>query len=308
MRIKELYNLAVQRLNAAGISDPQLEVAVLLGHILGLSRPQLFLAADQDVSRPHRESFEKNLQRRLQREPTAYILGECEFWSLPFRVSPDVLIPRPETEFLIEMTLQKVRQEATLPGPVLDLCTGSGVIAIVLAREMKQWHEIYGADYSLPALRIAQANAALHNVSERVRYINGDLFSAFGSQAQFGLIVTNPPYVEQELIETGEDAATAALQPEVVGHEPQLALDGGKQGGEVIERIAASLPDVLSPGGWFFMEIGAGQSEFVLELFQSLSSFDTMHIYQDYGGQPRVFQARRQGVGSASPTVKVAHG
>ena len=309
MRLKELYNSAVQRLVAGEISDPQLEVAVLLGHVLGMSRAQLFLAAEQVVLRPQIDSFENFLYRRLQREPTAYILGECEFWSLPFRVTQDVLIPRPETEFLIEMTLQMVRQKVdTPPGPVLDLCTGSGVIAVILAREMEQWPEIYGADYSLHALRVAQANAALHRVAERVRYINSDLFSAFGPRAQFGLVVSNPPYVEQELLETGDNAAPAVLQPEVVGHEPHLALDGGKQGREVIERIAAGLPEVLKPGGWFFMEIGAGQAGFVMELFHSLSCFDTMHIYHDYGGQPRVFQARRQGVGSASHMVKVAHG
>lgn len=300
MRLKELYNSAVQRLVTAEISDPQLEVAVLLGHVLGMNRSQLFLAAEQVVSQPHIDSFEKKLQRRLQREPTAYILGECEFWSLPFRVTQDVLIPRPETEFLIEMTLRIIRQEVdTMPGPVLDLCTGSGVIAVILAREMEQCSKIYGADYSLHALRVAQANAALHRVAERVRFINSDLFSAFSPRAQFGLIVSNPPYVEKELLETVNHAACAVMQPEVVGHEPHLALDGGKQGREVIERIAVGLPEVLKPGGWFFMEIGAGQAGFVMELFHSLSCFDTMHIYKDYGGLPRVFQARRQGVRSA---------
>ena len=300
MRLKELYNSAVQRLVTAEISDPQLEVAVLLGHVLGMNRSQLFLAAEQNVSQTQIHSFEKKLQRRLQREPTAYILGECEFWSLPFKVSQDVLIPRPETEFLIEMTLRMVRQQVdALPGPILDLCTGSGVIAVILAREMEQCFEIYGADYSLHALRVAQANAALHRVAERVRYINSDLFSAFSPRAQFGLIVSNPPYVERGLLETDNYAASAVLQPEVVGHEPHLALDGGKQGREVIARIAVGLPGMLKPGGWFFMEIGAGQAGFVMELFHSLSCFDTMHIYHDYGGLPRVFQARRQGVESA---------
>jgi release factor glutamine methyltransferase len=309
MRIKELYNSAVRRLVAADISDPQLEVAVLLGHILDMDRAQLFLAAEQDVPRPQIDSFENFLQRRLHREPTAYILGECEFWSLPFRVTQDVLIPRPETEFLLEMTLQKVRSGKDVsPGPVLDLCTGSGVIAIVLALEMEQWPEIYGTDYSVQALRVAQANAVMHGVAERVRYINSDLFSAFGPGARFGLIVSNPPYVEQEMIKTGDKGATAVLQPEIVEHEPHLALDGGKQGLEVIERIAAGIPGVLKPGGWFFMEIGAGQAEFVMELFQALSCFDAMHIYHDYGGQPRIFQARRQGVGFASSKVKVAYG
>lgn len=299
MRIRELYNSAVQRFIAAEISDPQLEVAVLLGHILGMSQAQLFLAAEQVVSRPQIDSFEIFLQRRLQREPTAYILCECEFWSLPFKVTPDVLIPRPETEFLIEMTLQMVRQGADAPlGPILDLCTGSGVIAVVLAREMEQCPVVYGADYSLPALHVAQTNAALHGVAERVRYIQSDLFSAFASRAQFGLIVSNPPYVEQELLETGDEAATASLQQEVVEHEPHLALDGGKQGREVIERIAVGLPDVLKPGGWFFMEIGAGQDGYVMELFHSLSCFDAMRIYRDYSGQPRVFQACRQHVKS----------
>lgn len=299
MQIKELYNSAVHRLTAAEISDPQLEARVLLGHVLRMNPVQLFLAADREAAPPQLDLFEKILERRLQREPTAYILGRCEFWSLSFHVTKDVLIPRPETEFLIETVLRLVRQEGNAPqGPIVDLGTGSGVIAVVLAREMSQWPEIYGIDNSFAALRVAKVNAELHCVAERVRFINADLFTAFGAHEQFGLIVANPPYVEQELLAAGAAASAGALQPEVVRHEPRLALDGGRQGGEVMTRIADALSAVLKPGGWFFMEIGAGQSDFVLALFHSLSCFEAMHVYHDYAGLPRVFQARRQRIHS----------
>jgi len=295
MRIKELFNSAVHRLTAAEIIDPQLEARVLLCHTLRLTPEQLFLAAEQRVTSQEIDRFEKVIERRLHREPTAYILGRCEFWSLSFYVTRDVLIPRPETEFLIEMVLQAVRQAGNaVQGPIVDLGTGSGVIAIVLAREMSEWSEIYGIDYSLTALRIAKVNAELHRVATQVRFVNADLFTAFAAQKQFGLIVANPPYVEEELLTAPAAESEHSLQPEVVHYEPRLALDGGRDGGEVIARIVAALPAVLKPGGWFFMEIGAGQANFVMKLFQAHSCFEAMHVYQDYAGLPRVFQARRQ--------------
>lgn len=295
MRIKELYNSAVLRLTAAEIIDPQLEARVLLGHTLHMNPVQLVLAAGQKVTPSQTDEFEKVLKRRLQREPTAYILGRCEFWSLSFCVTKDVLIPRPETEFLIEMVLQAVRQAGNaVQGPIVDLGTGSGVIAIVLACEMPECPEIYGTDHSLAALGVAKVNAALHRVANRVRFINADLFTAFAADKQFGLIVTNPPYVEEELLTAAAAESDNSLQPEVVLHEPRQALDGGRKGGEVIARIAAALSAVLKPGGWFFMEIGAGQADFVMALFQAFTCFEAMHVYHDYAGLPRVFQARRR--------------
>jgi release factor glutamine methyltransferase len=299
MRVKELYNSAVHRLTAAAIIDPQLEARVLLGHTLRISPVQLFLTAEQEVAAPHVDRFEKLVARRLLREPIAYILGTCEFWSLSFRVTKDVLIPRPETEFLIEMVLQTVQQAGNaVRGPIVDLGTGSGVIAVVLAREMSGWPEIYGVDCSLAALRVAKVNADLHRVAGRVRFINADLCTAFVANQQFGLIVANPPYVEHDLFAGDAALSDRALQPEVVLHEPRLALDGGRQGGEVMARIAAALPAMLKPGGWFFMEIGAGQTDYVMALFQAQACFEAMHVFHDYAGLPRVFQARRQDVHS----------
>jgi release factor glutamine methyltransferase len=300
MRVKELYNSAVQRLTAVAIIDPQLEARVLLGHTLRISPVQLFLAAEQEVTSSQIDQFEKLLERRLLREPIAYILGTCEFWSLTFRVTKDVLIPRPETEFLLETVLQAVRQAGNeVLGPIADLGTGSGVIAIVLAREMSEWPEIYGVDCSMAALRIAKVNADLHGVAGRVRFINADLCTAFAANQQFGLIVANPPYVEQDLFADSAFGSGNSLQPEVILHEPRLALDGGRQGGEVMARIAAALPAVLKPGGWFFMEIGAGQADFVMALFRARVCLEAMHVYHDYAGLPRVFQARRQRVHSS---------
>jgi release factor glutamine methyltransferase len=292
MQVKVLYSSAVKRLAAAAVADPETEAGVLLGQVLGMTRSQLFLTAEQELPVAARNFFESLLKRRLQGEPTAYILGECEFWSLPFRVSREVLIPRPETEFLLEKVLTTARRLTTEAfGPVLDMGVGSGVIAIVLALEMPHWSEIYGVDRSSAALQIARHNAGKHGVANRVTFINSHLFSGLAPRQQFDLIVTNPPYVERELL----DAVPAVLQREVVQYEPRLALDGGRQGVRVIHEIAVGLSMVLKPGGWFFMEIGAGQAAYVIDLFRSLNFFDSLQIHKDYAGLPRVFQARRQG-------------
>jgi release factor glutamine methyltransferase len=296
MLVKELYTSAARRLTAAGIPAPDLEAGILLGHILRLNRTELMLAADRPMSPATREIFEKKLQRRLHREPIAYILGQCEFWSLPFQVTSDVLVPRPETEVLIEKVLAAAGIPANIPaGPILDLGTGSGAIAIVLALEMRQRQEIYGLDLSQAALRVAMNNAVRHQVADRVRFIRSDWLTAVAPQKQFPLIVANPPYVERELLEhTAAKVSDTILQPEVLFFEPHLALNGGKGGMEKIEQLARGLPAVLMPGGWFFMEVGAGQADQVMKLFDAISCFEALKIHDDYGGLPRVFQARRR--------------
>ena len=285
MKALQLYRLGAKRLQQADIEDAELESALLVGHLLQLSRAQVFLD-ESEVVDGIVQRFEQALSRRLNREPLAYILGEQEFWSLPFYVNGNVLIPRPETELLLETALQVLRGEARDPASVriLDMGTGSGVIPIVLALELPG-ALVSTLDISLAAQLVARKNAERHGVLSRISFITSDWLAAIRRQPLFDLVVTNPPYVARE--------SFAALQPEVSRFEPRLALDGGRNGMDVICRFAGDLAVVLRPGGHFLMEIGADQSHFVTDLFSSFSEFTGLAVYEDYAGLPRIFHARR---------------
>lgn len=282
MKILDLYQNAIERLLTAKIPDARLEVTILLCHLLKISRAELFLN-DKVLLPKTLDEFEELLRRRLQREPISYILGEQEFWSLPFKVTPDVLIPRPETEILIEIVLQIVKNsEKDYQGAILDIGTGSGAIAIILARELPA-ATVFALDLSYAALSIALHNVKHLQTRDRVHLLQSDLLQGIRSQPLFDLIVANPPYVSRDDF--------AALQPEIA-FEPRLALDGGSMGMETIERLADQIWPVLKPRGWFFMEIGAEQSELVKNVF-SARSFENFAVYKDYAGLPRIFQARK---------------
>lgn len=284
MKVRELHQHVIRRLAGASIPDAELEASFLLGHFLKLNRAQLLLHAGDEVAGAVAHEVENSLLRRLQREPLAYIIGEQEFWSLPFYVTPDVLIPRPETELLIEAVL-KTKKETALPaGPLLDLATGSGIIAVVLALELPE-AIVYSLDCSFPALQVAARNAGRHNVRERLHFVNSDCFNGIRAAQDFALVVSNPPYVPGEEL--------PALQPEVRDFEPHLALDGGKEGVAVIRRIAAQAPAVLRDGGWLFMEIGAGQGEHLAQFFTCSRHFDRIEVLKDYAGHDRILKARR---------------
>lgn len=284
MKALDLYQSAFNRLKEADVPDVEIEASLLLGHLLDLSRAQVFLYEDE-LTPIQIQKFEALLSRRLKREPLAYLLEEQEFWSLPFKVNKDVLIPRPETELLLEIALQVVAADVReFFGTVLDMGTGSGVIAIVLALELPKSH-VCSLDVSLDAQEVARTNAKLHEVSERVSFVNSDWLGGIRLAPIFDLVVTNPPYVARETF--------GDLQPEVGRFEPHLALDGGLRGEEEIVSFVGDVSQVIKPGGRFFMEIGADQSEFVMELFSSFPEFDGLAIYNDYAGLPRIFHARK---------------
>ncbi len=280
----ELYEQGVAFLKAAGIEDPQLESAFFLCDILGVSRPQLFISSNL-VSGQDEELFLTYLQRRAKREPFAYIVGHQEFWGLDFAVSPAVLIPRPETELLVEQLLATVSDKQFFAGTILDLGTGSGILPVSLSYELPQANFV-AVDFSPAALKVARHNIDHHSCGQRVSLVAADFLTAFQASAQFDFIVSNPPYVKK--------ATFTDLQPEVVNHEPHLALDGGgEQGLLAITSFAPSVADFLRPGGWFFMEIGFDQKQEVLDLFGSFSSFDHLTVLDDYAGLPRILKARR---------------
>ena len=285
MKARQLYQLGAERLRQADIEDAELESSLLVGHLLHLSRAQVFLD-ETEVADEIMRSFEQALSRRLNREPLAYILGEQEFWSLPFYVNSNVLIPRPETELLLETALQVLRGETRDLSRVriLDMGTGSGVIPIVLALELPG-SLVSTLDISLAAQLVARKNAERHGVLSRISFITSDWLAAIRRRPLFDLLVTNPPYVARE--------SFTGLQPEVSRFEPRLALDGGRAGVDVLCRFAGDLSAVLRPGGHFLMEIGADQSHFVMDLFSSFPEFTGLAVYEDYAGLPRIFHARR---------------
>lgn len=288
MKIHELVEYGMSVLTSAGIPDCASDVYLLLGHCLCKSRTQLLVAAKEDVSGSDYQYCLKLLSRRQKREPLAYILGEQEFWSHSFVVNPSVLIPRPETEFLLEHVLKAVRTEKKIPkGSIIDLCCGSGVIAIILALELRR--KITAIDLSPKALEVARENSCRHNVQSLVHLMRADLLSAIVPERRVSFVVSNPPYVSS-------NAVSREVEPEVRDYEPLMALDGGEKGLDLIAKIRSDLPKILTPGGHVFMEIGHDQGEAVAEMFQEYREgekhFHSIQILKDYAGRDRVLHAR----------------
>ena len=292
MLIHDLLRLAASRLEKAGVENSPREAELLLGHCLGKSRAELYLLSGEELTGEVESQCIKLLQQREQRIPLAYIVGSQEFWSLDFIVSPAVLIPRPETELLVEKGIALLRENNHQRGLVVDLCCGSGVIAVVLAKELGI--PILAVDISLDAIRIARKNAVRHGVSHLISFVQADLLSAFSPVPSFSFVLSNPPYVSREAFDNG-------LQPEVAFHEPHLALDGGKKGLEIIRRIRDELALRLLPGAHFLMEIGDEQGEDVCSLFaqwrNGKEQFSRMTVEQDYSGHDRIFHGLVKGAG-----------
>jgi release factor glutamine methyltransferase len=281
MTLRELLGSAVEQLRRAGIPEAELDARILLEAVTGRNRAGIVLDADKNVARDDQNVYFDYLKRRKRREPLAYILGEQEFWSLPFTVSPDVLIPRPETEFLLDRVLSLSRRENLEQGNILDLCCGSGVIAIVLALETAK--KVFASDISEKAMALTKCNIRRHNLCGKVVQVVADLLTPFAEKQSFSLIVSNPPYVK-----SGD--VLDKLQPEVADFEPHLALDGGISGLDMIKKIHSQLTGILCPGGQFFMEIGADQGTAVTSLFCS-TQFKKVEILKDYAGRDRVLHA-----------------
>lgn len=296
MKIREIFHNTVQRFRQAGILEPELEVSLLLARILDVSRTSLLLSGERLLEGDLLEKFEKDVARRLQREPLAYIHAEKEFWSLSFKVNSDVLIPRPETEQLIELAITTMAREekdaGRRPLDILDLGTGSGIIAVVLALEL-HGARITAVDLSFAALRVAAFNAARHNVERRINFVNSNWLQGISFKNRHDLVLANPPYVAGNMLEETSGGGGGTLAPEVVRFEPRLALDGGDRGLEAIRVIAGDLGATLKEGGWFFMEIGSDQAEEVTDIFQRTAAYDTIVVHNDHAGLPRIFQARR---------------
>ena len=274
-------------LTAHGIITPRLEAEVLLAHALDTERSRLVARLRDALTREELEVFRGLLQRRTQHEPLQYITGVQEFWSLAFKVDARVLIPRPETEVVVETVLRLLSQSAIRnpQSAILDVGAGSGCIAIALAKELPQ-AEVWATDISAEALTVAGENARAHGVAERIHFLQGDVFTPVADRRiSFDLIVSNPPYVARS------DFAT--LQLEVRDWEPRGALDGGPDGLDFYRRLLTEGPAHLRVGGWLVMEVGHGQGSAIMRLAQEQDDLTAYACIADYAGRERVTVASK---------------
>ncbi len=266
---------AVQRLAAAHCDTPQLDAEVLLAHTLNKNRTWLYTFPNAELNAGQSQSFLEAVARRANREPVAYITGHKEFFALDFIVSPAVLIPRPETELLVETALELA---ANLARPTIaDVGTGSGCIAVTLARHLPAANLLAG-DISPAALAIARQNAAQHRVENRITFVAGNLLEPIPTAVD--IIASNPPYISRpELAQT---------MPEVQRHEPRLALEGGVTGLEIIAQLLAQSPKKLKPGGAILIEIGFAQGPAVAALARQHFPQANIQIKPDLAGLDRL--------------------
>ena len=280
MTWREAITAATQRLAA----DPHLvttasrDAELLLLHLLGASRATLFAHPDRKLSQADQLRYDATIARRLTHEPIQYLTGEQEFYGLTLHVTPAVLIPRPETEHLVEAVLEHLPRDQPLR--ILDVGTGSGAIAIALASHLPQ-AVIIAVDLSPAALSVAQENAQHHGVADRIRFLESDLLSSFLPSEKFDAIVSNPPYIPE--------SDRPHLHPQVREHEPAQALFAANNGFAIYERLIPEAHAALNPGGLLALEIGYGQRDHIAHL---LRSWQEVSFIEDLQGIPRVSLAR----------------
>ena len=286
MDVRATLREGIARLRAAKVPSDALAAELLLMHALGRDRTWLYSYPETPLEPAATLKYFALIARRAAGEPTQYLTGKQEFWGLEFEVNPAVLIPRPETEHVIEVALERLGARGTAPPlRIADVGTGSGCIAVALARELPQ-AELFGTDISAAALEVAARNAARHGVSDRIHFINCDLLSGVAdSETQFDLIVSNPPYVARD------DAGQ--LQREVREHEPAEALFGGPTGVEIYSRLIAEAGPLLRIGGILVLELGYNSAPHVSTLLTPHLGWNNVKIANDLAGIPRVIAAKR---------------
>jgi release factor glutamine methyltransferase len=271
----EALQRATAYLERKGVATARLEAEVLLAHVLATTRLALYTGFDAPIGAPDIARYRDLLSRRAAGEPTAYLVGEKEFWSIPLRVDRRVLIPRPDTEILVEEAARRGGRR------ILEIGTGSGAIAIAIAREIRE-AAIVATDLSGDALEVARENVARHGLEARIALRQGDLYDPVAGET-FDLIVSNPPYVRHLDI--------PRLQPEIAYHEPRVALDGGEDGLAVLRRLVAGAPAHLVPGGSLVCELGAGLAATVVALCEA-AGFAEVAVLRDLGGNERALAGR----------------
>ena len=270
---------AVRRLGQAGVKSPQVDVEWLIADLLSCNRSEIPLHAQTDLTAEDQDLFSRRVERRTRREPLQHILGTANFLGYDFQVSAEVLIPRPETEVLVELALEFL---VYLPNPsVFDLGTGSGCIALSLAKRCSK-ARIIGSDVSREALALARANAVSLDTLDQVEFRHADGLAAFAKGEQVDLILSNPPYIPTANIDT--------LEPEVRDHDPRLALDGGADGMQFYRLLANEGQSHLKSGGKLMAEFGDGQAPTIVDLFAQ-AGWPSVTTVNDLSHRPRILIA-----------------
>jgi release factor glutamine methyltransferase len=285
--ISESINEGAQRLRDASLDHERQTAGALLCHVLDVDRTHLLMAPAEPVGDEHYGAYLELIDRRVSGEPLQYIIGRQEFYGLDFKVAPGVLIPRPETEFLVEHVIKLSRERNSPTAPlIVDMGTGSGCIAIAVAVNLPA-ARVIATDISAPALAIAAHNAAMHGVQGRIEFVEGDLLAPLarlGLEHAVDFIATNPPYVPAPEL--------PHLQREVREHEPYVALAGGPEGLNFYAQLLAECPTYLRQGGYLVCEIGYRQLESVMQMISS-DSWQVAGVIEDLQGFPRTLSIRR---------------
>jgi release factor glutamine methyltransferase len=289
MTLLELLNWSTHCLRDHQIENPRLNAELLLARSLNLNREGLYTHLQDPSGEEEKEKFERLIRKRLSGEPLQYILGYQEFWSIHFKVDRRVLIPRPETELLVEQGLSILSAACLKRSPyVLEIGTGSGAIAISLATEVRDLF-IVATDVSREALLLARENAKSAGVLQRIEFVNGDLFSPIRlmrEQEPFDLILSNPPYIRRLQIQN--------LAREIKDYEPVVALNGGEDGMEFYRSIVSQGPSYLRRGGSLLLEVGEDQGKRVSAVIEEEGSFSRPEQIKDLSGNDRVIKAQKK--------------
>lgn len=285
--ILKLLQWTTSYFRSRDIENPRASAEILLAHALHKERIDLYLCYDQPLSGEELERYKALIKKRIKREPDAYITGTKEFWSMELAVGPDVLIPRPETECLVEAVhsiLSKVSSKASLR--ILELGTGSGAITLALVSQMPG-HVYFATDCSIEAVRLAKRNAVRHHFDDKVHFLCADWLAPFClNNALFDVIVSNPPYIKTGSIND--------LQPEIYKYEPVIALDGGQDGLDSLRRIINSAHRYLNKDGWLFLEIGFDQKDRVGNVITECGRYSQVVFSKDYSECDRVVSMRKK--------------
>ncbi|WNG35798.1 peptide chain release factor N(5)-glutamine methyltransferase [Archangium minus] len=273
--IRKVLTWTTQHFEKRGVDAPRLTTEVLLAHVLKTTRVRLYVDLDRPMEKEELATFRALIERRMAGEPTQYLTGVREFYNRPFKVDPRVLIPRPETELLVEAALHQLPKDG--PGTALDVCTGSGCIAISLAAERPQ-ATVLATDLSPDACALARENAQALGVADRVTILQGNLYAPLPPDARFDLVVSNPPYIA-----SGEIPGLSAE----VRREPHMALDGGPDGLVLIRKVIEGARRVLKPGGLLAMEIGETQGAALVALLQA-AGFENARVEKDLERRDRL--------------------
>ena len=286
--ILDLLKWTSSHFKSHAIDNPRATAEILLAYALDLRRIDLYLRHDQPLTKEELNRFRQLIIRRLRREPVAYIVGCKEFWSLELAVTPAVLIPRPETECLVEAVLGLIPAANGGAGMrILEMGTGSGAISLAVASE-RSAAQLLASDASPLALELARRNAVHHRLAAGIHFVCGTWFDPFNDRnSRFDMILSNPPYIPAPVIPT--------LQPEIHRFEPIMALDGGPDGLRAIRHILARAPLFLKDGGWLLLEIGHDQAAAVQEICRNCGAYADVRFIKDYSGHSRVLQARKKG-------------